>query len=424
MPAMAKILILTPQLPYPPVQGTSLRNFHILQGLARHHHITLLSFMEAGQREGAEHTGPLQDLCERIWTVPVPPRSWRKRLVQLFTSGRPDLAGRLRSSQFTAKLASLLQQEEFDIIQIEGLELAYLLSTVVRHGRRVKVLFDNHNMETEIQRRAFRADLATVSRWPAALYSWLQIGRIRRFERWACQQADWTTVVSEVDRLNLLAILPEPAPPVSVVPNCIDVPQYQAAVEQATSGLKREAEQEKTRYTFDILFTGKMDYRPNVDAVLWFAREIWPGIRSVRPNTTWAIVGQRVHRRLQPLRQVEGIVVTGHVAQIEPYMAGASVYVAPFRIGGGTRLKLIEAMAAGKAIVSTPMGAEGYGVSHDRELLLASTANEMVASILHLLGHPGESRRLGEAAAAFARQYDWRRVVAAFEVVYGQMLAE
>jgi glycosyltransferase involved in cell wall biosynthesis len=420
---MAKILILTPQLPYPPFQGTSLRNYHIIQGLAQRHQISLLSFLEEDQSAAAELIGPLLALCAQIWTVPLAVRTGRQRLLQLLASRRPDLANRLRSTQFEEKLASLLADQKFDIIQIEGLELAHFLDAIIASGRPCRILFDNHNSETELQRRAFAADLATLNRWPAALYSWLQIGRIRRFERWACGQADWVTVVSDADRRSLLAILPTAASPVTVVPNCIDVQSYEPDHSTAESGQDSEADQPDPRYTFDVLFTGKMDYRPNVDAVLWFARSIWPRIQSTRPGTTWAVVGQQFHRRLEPLRRVEGIIVTGRVERIQPYLAGAGVYVAPFRIGSGTRLKLIEAMAAGKAIVSTPVGAEGYDVTHDRELLLASSEAEMASAVLHLLDHAEERSRLGRAARSFAERYDWRRIVPMYEGIYEQMAA-
>jgi glycosyltransferase involved in cell wall biosynthesis len=161
-----------------------------------------------------------------------------------------------------------------------------------------------------------------------------------------------------------------------------------------------------------------MDYRPNVDAVLWFADEIWPLICRKRPSTTWAIVGQKPHPRLDRLRGLPGVTMTGWVESIRPYLAGAQVVVMPFRIGSGTRLKLIEAMATGRAIVSTPIGAEGFPVQHDEQLLLATTAEEMAAAVLQLLNHPETQRRLGKKAEQFAQQYDWRLVVPEFEALF------
>jgi glycosyltransferase involved in cell wall biosynthesis len=172
----------------------------------------------------------------------------------------------------------------------------------------------------------------------------------------------------------------------------------------------------------DIVFSGKMDYRPNVDAVLWFVDVVWPKIRQERPSTTFTIVGQKPHARLERLQDEPGITLTGWVERVEPYLAGAKVFILPFRVGSGTRLKLIEAMAAGKALVSTAVGAEGFPVQHNRELLLVDDTLEMATAVLQLLNAPTQRQRLGQAAQQFAQQYDWRVVVPRFLEIYGQLL--
>jgi len=165
-----------------------------------------------------------------------------------------------------------------------------------------------------------------------------------------------------------------------------------------------------------------MDFRPNIDAVLWFGQQVLPLIRAQRPQTTLAIVGQRPHPRLDVLRQIPGITITGYVDDVRPYIAGASVYVAPLRVGGGTRLKLLEAMAMGKAIVSTPVGAEGFPVEHGRELILAETPEAFAADVLHLLEHPGRRRELGQTGQAFAKNnYGWDALVPQLEKIYRRL---
>lgn len=409
-----KLLILTPQLPYPPQQGTSLRNFHIIRGLAARHEITLLSFLEENQSADPQANAPLWDLCRRVVTVPVPPRSKGQRLHQFITSPRPDMAHRLYSPIFNAQLTDLLHQETFDVVQVEGIELARCMNIVRRHSPGSKLLFDNHNAETELQRRNLQTDLRQPRRWPAALYSSVQVDRLRRFEGWACLTADWVTAVSDTDKqllerlmAPLLALAPQPPTPITVIPNCLDVAQYQL--------------DEAAPIPFDVLFSGKMDYRPNVDAALWFADAVWPRILAERPLSTWAIVGQKPHPRLDRLRHLPGVTLTGWVERVQPYLAGASVAVLPFRIGSGTRLKLIEAMAAGKALVSTPIGAEGFPVQSGREIVLAEGAEEMATAVLRLLTHPAERAQLGRAAQQFAAQYDWRVVIPQFERIYEAM---
>ncbi|MFO7680125.1 MAG: glycosyltransferase [Chloroflexota bacterium] len=451
---MTNLLLLTPQLPYPPHQGTSLRNFHIIRGLAARHTITLLSFLEDNQTVDPEANKPLFDLCAQVGTVPVPARSKWKRLWQMASTRLPDMAHRLYSAEFEAKLRQFLAENRFDVVQVEGIELARYMTTVRALSPQSKLVFDDHNAEAELQRRNMETDAAHPRRWPAAAYSWVQVGRLEKFEAWACGTADWVTAVSAADVVHLQKLLQrkeakKQRSPISAIPNCIDVTSYQtppqnSSLRQAqdrlfipsTSSRQALPPFDKLRtspssfilppssFSFDLVFSGKMDYRPNVDAVLWFADAVWPLILAERPLTTWAIVGQKAHARLERLRSLPGVTLTGWVESVQPYLAGAGVYVMPFRIGSGTRLKLIEAMASGLAIVSTPIGAEGFPVSNNRELVLAETPQELATAVLYLLDHPDERQKLGQAAVQFARQYDWRQVIPAFEAIYEEMMKD
>ena len=415
---MANILILTPQLPYPPQQGTSLRNFHIIRGLAERHKITLLSFLENNQTDDPAAIEPLLALCD-VHTVPVPTRSTAQRLWQLVSTRRPDMAHRLYSEQFAAELRRLLAANQFDTIQVEGIELARYMEIVRAVSQASKIVFDDHNAEAELQRRNFLTDLGNPQRWLAAAYSWVQVGRLRRFERWAMETAHGITAVSNTDKLVLEKLLnrtrinTDKHRSIVAIPNCIDVLELQDLV-----GLGKPTRS----LEHDLVFMGKMDYRPNVDAVLWFVDEVWPEIVAHKPDATFAIVGQKPHDRLERLRDVSGITLTGWVDSVTPYLVGARVFIMPFRIGSGTRLKLIEAMAVGKAIVSTPIGAEGFPVENGRELLLAETAAEMATAVLHLLNHPHQRDRLGQNARQFAQQYDWRQVIPQFDALYQELI--
>jgi glycosyltransferase involved in cell wall biosynthesis len=216
------------------------------------------------------------------------------------------------------------------------------------------------------------------------------------------------TVVSETDAGHIRKL--EKGIPVHVIPNCLDVLELQ---EKLAAGGRI--------FGYDLVFSGKMDYRPNIDAVLWFADNIWPLIKEKRPKTTWAVVGQKPHARLDRVAELDGVKVTGWVEEVRPYLAGASVFIMPFRMGSGTRLKLIEAMAAGRAIVSTEIGAEGFPITDKKELLLADDPSKFAYSVLTLLSSNDMKRRLGIKAAEFARLYDWRVVVPRFDQVYAQL---
>ncbi len=270
------------------------------------------------------------------------------------------------------------------------------------------VVFDDHNCEYLLQKRAFLTDLRSPERWPGAAYSFVQWRRLRRYEAQACRCADRVLAVSDADAAALQRLVPDLD--VTVIPNGIDTQVY------------RPATFDPQPPTPSLVFTGTMDFRPNVDAVLWFAREVLPRVRAEIPEAHFVVVGQRPHRRLDALRGDTAVTLTGWVEDTRPYIAQAAVYVAPLRIGGGTRLKLLEAMAMGKPVVATRLGAEGYPVRDGCELLLADTPADFAAAVVNLLHTPERGAELGRAARAFVEErYDWRVIVPRVEAVYEEV---
>lgn len=411
------ILFLTPQFPYPPHQGTTIRNYNLIKGLARRHQVHLLSF---GQPETSRGT-PLDDLCSSVQVVRTPQRTTRQRLKGLFFSRLPDMAQRLPSAQFRAALAATLERERPTIIEVEGIELAsYLFQTAAHRAERGMPLlvFDDHNAEYRLQQRAFETDLHQI--WPprraaarrlvGAAYSFVQWQRLRRYERRVCRAADRVVAVSDVDAQVLRQLAPDLEP--VVVPNGVDIEFY-------TGPMPPRPEGEEGPDPTDLVFVGKMDFRPNVDAVLWFAGEVLPRIHREAPETRFWIVGQNPHARLAPLADDPRVLLTGWVEDQRPYIAGAGVYVIPLRIGGGTRLKVLEAMAMSKAIVSTSLGCEGFDLVPGQDLVVADDPPAFAAAVLALLRDPARRDRLGRAARRFAgSRYDWSMIVPKMERVY------
>jgi sugar transferase (PEP-CTERM/EpsH1 system associated) len=396
-----RILLLTPQRPYPPHQGTTLRNFNLVKELSKRHTVCVLTFLEPDQNPN--DSGPLADLCQWVETVPMPQRSTGLRLRQMLTTRRPDMSLRLWSPAFNARLAARLREQPFDVVEIEGIEMAPYLPTIEAAQPRPMIIYDAHNAEWILQKRACLADLKDPARWPAAAYSWVQWHRLRRYEAELLRRVDHTVAMSHPDKVALRDFAPDV--PLTVVPNGVDLMAY-AAVSEAIP--------------HDLLFTGKMDFRPNIDAVLWFAQQVLPLIQAQRPGTTFAIVGQRPHPRLDVLRNLPGVAITGYVEDVRPYLAGAAVYVAPLRVGGGTRLKLLEAMVMGMPIVSTTVGAEGFPVVHGQELILADEPESFARAVLNLLENPTRRARLGAVGRAFAQaNYGWDVLVPQLEKIYG-----
>ena len=420
-----KILILTPQFPYPPHQGTTIRNYNLIAGLAQRHEVHLLSFGDPSESRDT----PVHGLCQSVQVIRPPQRSMRQRVANLLFSRLPDMAQRLPSAQFQAALAATLDREQPDVVEVEGIELAQYLFQAAdsRIERKPPLLvFDDHNAEYVLQQRAFETDVrggyaevrpfgrAQARRWIGAAYSFVQWQRLRRYERRACLAADRVVAVSQTDAEALCQLVPGLVP--AVVPNGVDMAFYTAPI-SPLDALPGPGSSDPTETS--LVFTGKMDFRPNVDAVLWFAQEVLPLIRREVPGALFWVVGKDPHPRLACLAQDPAVVLTGTVEDVRPYIAAAAVYVVPLRIGGGTRLKILEAMAMGKALVSTALGCEGFDLVADQELVVADTPAEFAAAVLALLRDPARRERLGRAARRFAgSRYDWRMIVPRLERVY------
>ena len=198
--------------------------------------------------------------------------------------------------------------------------------------------------------------------------------------------------VSEADAHALQRIIPTLDP--LVIPNGITVAKYASFTDVAE--LHQPA----------FVFTGTMDFRPNVDGALWFGAEVWPHIRVALPNAHLYLVGRHPHRRLAALRELPGIIITGSVPDTRPYINAATIYIVPLLIGGGTRLKLLEATSMGKAIVSTTLGAEGF-VHPEEAMHLADDPMAFAEACVHLARDAAARAQFEARARAYAHAYDW-----------------
>jgi len=395
-----RVLALTPQVPYPPHQGTTIRNFHILKRLARHAEVDLVTFIEMGQPDPQQT--PLGHICRNVWHHPVSQRRPLLRLIQTFFSGRPDMGLRLYTPQMAGTVADIARREHYDVLLVEGIEMAPYLFVFLDHAppdARPHIVFDDHNAEYLLQKRAFLIDARQPRRWHAALYSLVQWRKLVRYETRVCRQADHILAVSAADR-DALARL-RISTPITVIPNGIDLAFY-------SEGMLGTPETITAMAPLSVVFTGKMDFRPNIDAVLWFLDMVWPRVQAMVPEAQFYIVGRSPHPRVLSRASTPGVFITGEVADVRPYIGQARVYVAPLRVGGGTRLKLLEAMAMRRPIVSTTLGAEGYPVRHGEHLLLADAPEAFADAVVTLLQDPATGERLGTNAFQFvSERYDW-----------------
>jgi sugar transferase (PEP-CTERM/EpsH1 system associated) len=411
-----RILFLTPQLPYPPHQGTTLRNFNILKQLAARHEIHLLTFGAPAELSNS----PLPALCARIEIAPPPKRRMARRAFETFFHPLPDMARRLHSPILAQKLAALLRENQYDVIQIEGIEMANVWTCETRNrsldsNRQPSIsnvqspisVFDDHNAEWALQKTAFETDRKNFRRWHGALYSWIQYNKLKRFERAVCLQADAVVAVSPQDADALAAL--DARVQTVVIPNGVDCEYYVPSDKVCAKPLAE----------LSVVFTGKMDFRPNIDACVWFADEILPRLRQEIPLAHVSFVGQKPAPKVLALRERAGIEVTGFVPDTRPYIADAAVFAVPLRMGSGTRLKVLEAMAMGKAIVSTSFGVSGIECAHGRDVLIADSAQDFAHAIASLMREKNRVRELGMNARKLAvEKYEWKKLVPKLEEIY------
>ncbi|MGI9146081.1 MAG: glycosyltransferase family 4 protein [Chloroflexota bacterium] len=379
---MSRLLFLLPAVPAPLDTGAKIRNQGLLRLLAAEHQVEAIAFGSPGSQRD------LAALVHRSTIVPEPrPRSRARRALDMRRAELPDIAWRRWSPEFSQTTRELVREREYEAVQAEGIEMARYLYAVPR-GRRI---YDAHNAEFLLQRR-----FSTTASSPfRQLYSRLQWRRLERFERRVVQDSHLTLTVSQHDANQLSALAGEGSN-VRVIPNGVDARAYPF----------RERGPE---HPANLLFLGKLDFRPNADGLEWFVRDVLRSVFEKIPHARLFAVGASPPEWLVKAGQHDDrIAVTGYVADERAYLARCAALVLPLRTGGGTRLKALIAMASGLPIVSTRLGMEGLDAEPGEDYLTAETTPEWVAALQQLLGDPVVRARLAHNGRALVeRRYDW-----------------
>jgi polysaccharide biosynthesis protein PslH len=395
-----RILWLKSDLLLPLDKGGKLRTWHLMRHLARSHDITYLAFAEPGQPAG--DVEDMREVASRVETIT---RAEAPKGTLRFYAGAamhvvdplPYAVAKYRSAAFRRRLRQLLNEQSFDLIVCD------FLFPAVNLPQRLPcpaVIF-THNVESEIWRRHAETQAGALGR---LLYG-MQHRRMLKYEGQTLRRFDGVLAVSDADRDSFARLYPgAAAEPVHVVPTGVDTDYFSPS---PTSPLAT-----------DIVFTGSMDWLPNEDAMLHFCTHVLPLIRADEPGVRLSIVGRAPTPAVRKLMEDPdaGIHVTGRVDDVRPYMRDASVYVVPLRIGGGTRLKIFEAMAMGKAVVSTTVGAEGLPIVPGEHLLIADEPHTFARAVVRLMRDADRRERLGAAARALVvARYDWSAVAGSLE---------
>ncbi len=393
------ILIITSKLPYPPTDGGREVVFQCIARLAaRGHRITLLCF--GGDAE--ERAGYVAKM-EEIATIRIVRHNTRTSIVPALLnmfSSIPYTVSKYRARNMHHTLTSLLESQHFDLAHIEPLHMAHYIPTVKMFG--VPVMLRLQNVESVLVQR-----VASVVRGPLRLYLTLQAKKLKRFEAIVSEQADLCLAISEEDATQLRRINPQAE--VVVIPAGTDTEYFKP---------RPEIEEPYT-----IVYVGYMNWLPNLDAVLWFCHAVFPQICQRLPEARLLVVGKNPPDSVRRLHDGKRIIVTGFVNDVRDYIAKGSVFVVPLRAGGGIRIKILQAMSMGKAIVSTSVGAEGIKACPGRDLVIADTADEFARSVIDLLLDRERRQQLGQSARELIeRQYSWEIVVKLLEEAYLELV--
>ncbi len=376
--------------------GGKIRSYNILRRLSGQHEVTFLSYY-GGRRDDAYNQKIGR---EAPGTVTVSTGAWDSTplargldyLVR-FPSGRPFAVSKFTSRRVRRLIARWMAESRFDVAVCDFLSA----SLNFPWPRRVPSVLFQHNVESVLWRRQARTETRFLKRKVFEI----EAGRMARYERSAVRRFHHVIAVSEQDRACMAAMTD--AARITVVPTGVDLSLYRPDSAATTDSSL-------------VVFTGSMDWEPNVDGVEYFCGEIWPRILSRVPSARFRIVGRAPGARVRKLAGGP-VEVTGRVESIIEHLRQAEVVVVPLRVGGGTRLKILEAMAAGKAVVSTSVGAEGLDVHHGQDIILADDPASFADAVVELIANAEVRRRYERAAAERACQYDWAVIAARFASV-------
>jgi sugar transferase (PEP-CTERM/EpsH1 system associated) len=392
-----RVLVLDEGLPWPPNSGKRLRSWHLLRRLAGRHRVELMAFAAPGAEASAavEALHAAGIVCHTV-TAPADKRgaALYADLLANCASRWPYSVAKHYRRRFQAALDALLAQEQFDLLQVEWTPYA----AYCRAGGPPQVIA-THNIEAQIWRRRAAAAGGGLARF---YFGW-QAEKMRRFEAAAFRRARAVTAVS-ADDLRIASA--EGAARASIVANGVDLDDFRPQAAASVSGR--------------MVFVGALDWYPNQDAAAFFARQVLPRIRAQRPEAHLRVVGRRPPAALRrELEGLPGVELVGEVADVRPAMAEAALVLAPLRIGGGSRIKILEALAMDKPVLATRIGAEGLETEAGRHLAIADRPEELAAAALELLASPRRAEAMGRAGGMWVRErHGWDECARALEAAW------
>lgn len=385
MPDERSCLVLAPRLPLPKRSGTQIREYHALEALARRFDVTLVSLVQ--DETAFEYVPEIEDLGVTVETVRHN-RSRRDALVRFCTSADSYRVCRFVTPAFRRRVRDVLQTRDFDLAWVNFATTVPALPSSVS----APVVVDEHNEDVRYWESFLGGDLPTRS------FARINIWKLRRFRRRLTERVDGFLAVSDEDaeRTRTWA----GATPVWTAPNGVDVEEFTS---ERPAGQVGET----------VRFVGSLDVRMNTDALSWFVEEVWPSVRERRPDAVFEVVGRNPTREVRELEATPGVRIRGEVDDVVPWYESAALTVAPFRFGGGSKLKVLESLSMQRPVVSTPTGTVGLKVSEDAGVVVHDDATGFADGVVELLSTPAERTRLGDSGREFVTEnYAWNEIMA------------
>lgn len=397
------ILFISQIVPYPPHGGVLQRGYNLLREIGQHNDVHLLAFIHPetlGTPELVEESRyELLKHCTSVQYFPLWPKQSIAHKVAAFSIGllypRPFSVLAHMSAAYRQEIRRILEVEAIDLLHVDTIGLAPYRKLATG----IPCVLTHHNIESRLMERRAEVETSTLRKY----YIGLQARRLRIFEAEQSPLFDMNLMMSSNDEIDLLRIAPGVA--TAIIPNGVDISYFTPATEN---------------HELAAIYTGGMNMYANKDAVLYFLRDIWPAILRRHPTAKFYAIGQDPPRELNEISQRDpSVIVTGFVDDVRPYVRKAAVYVVPLRVGGGTRLKVLDALAQGKAIVSTSVGCEGIGVTHGRDIYIEDDPVQFADRVTTLFADAEARRTLGTAAREIAvSSYGWTAIGTDLQRVY------
>ena len=383
-----RVLYFAPRIAWPIISGAHLRDFYFAKYLAGKAELTYAGLVTDDAEKQAEVLR--EQLGSRVQVIALRRDAAYRRtnIVRGIIGPTPLNVLNFTSPRVLAEVEAIFREQKFDTVQVESMHLIAYARRIRQLAPQTRLILDWHNIESEILSRYAENESNPLRRVYAERTSTLSRG----VENELLRLCDAHTVCSEREREVLHARVREAR--IEVVGNGVDCDFF--AANSASAGER-----------CDVLFMGRMDYHANVDAALFFVDKVWPLIQARRPELRLVIVGAQPAKPILALRN-RGITVTGTVDDVRPYYQSALTSVVPLRVGGGTRLKVLEAMAAGTPVISTTLGAEGLAITPGKDILIADSPEAIAEAVVSLQGGSPQWSEISANGRRLVRtRYDW-----------------